>query len=137
MKLPSHRSAAGRRCGVCSGGPAHGLQRRDGLEVLASGWWPPCRPARRTTLRTGGVTSGGERFKGLVGGPGSAAGSDIMLATRRGFHGRKGGGAVTGTEQDRERRRVQLISFPGEECLNLERRGQTLDLSPYEAELAP
>lgn len=65
------------------------------------------------------------------------SGEDIILATRRGFHGKKGlSGAVTGTEQDPDRDpRVRFLSFPTEECKNLERRRQPLDLTPYEAEL--
>lgn len=65
-------------------------------------------------------------------------GEDIILATRYGFHGKKGlAGAVTGCESDKERDpRVKFISFPQEECVNLARRRQPLDLSRYEAELA-
>ncbi|MFO0867579.1 MAG: aspartate aminotransferase family protein [Pirellulales bacterium] len=64
-------------------------------------------------------------------------GRDIILATRRGFHGKKGlAGAVTGTENDPERDpRVKFISFPLEECGDLERRRQPLDLTPYAREL--
>ena len=64
-------------------------------------------------------------------------GEDIILATRRGFHGKKGlAGAVTGTEQDPERdRRVRFLSFPTEECINLQRRRQPLDVAPYQHEL--
>jgi 4-aminobutyrate aminotransferase / (S)-3-amino-2-methylpropionate transaminase / 5-aminovalerate transaminase len=65
------------------------------------------------------------------------AGDDIILATRFGFHGKKGlAGAVTGCETDKERDpRVKFISFPREECLNVARRRQAIDLRPYEAEL--
>ncbi len=65
-------------------------------------------------------------------------GENVILATRRGFHGKKGlAGAVTGTENDAERDpRVQFISFPTSECENLDRRQQPLDLAPYEKELA-
>jgi len=65
------------------------------------------------------------------------AGENMILATRKGFHGKKGlAGAVTGTEQDPDRDpRVRFISFPTKECENLERRKQPLDLKPYEAEL--
>jgi len=65
------------------------------------------------------------------------AGDDIILATRYGFHGKKGlAGAVTGCETDRERDpRVKFISFPREECLNVARRREPLDLAPYAAEL--
>ena len=64
-------------------------------------------------------------------------GEDIILATRGGFHGKKGlAGAVTGNEDDPERDdRVRFISFPTQECCNVEARRQPIDLSPYEAEL--
>jgi 4-aminobutyrate aminotransferase-like enzyme len=61
----------------------------------------------------------------------------MILATRGGFHGKKGlAGAVTGSEQDAERDpRVRFISFPREECGSVERRKQPLKLAPYDAEL--
>jgi 4-aminobutyrate aminotransferase-like enzyme len=64
-------------------------------------------------------------------------GRDMILATRRGFHGKKGlAGAVTGSEHDPERDpRVRFISFPMEECRDLDRRRQPLDLTPYAREL--
>lgn len=64
-------------------------------------------------------------------------GSDMILATRHGFHGKKGlAGAVTGSEADRERDpRVRFLSFPRQECIDLDARRQPLDLAPYEAEL--
>jgi 4-aminobutyrate aminotransferase-like enzyme len=64
-------------------------------------------------------------------------GEDVILATRHGFHGKKGlAGAVTGSEHDRERDgRVRFIDFPTDESGNLERRRQPLDLAPYEKEL--
>jgi len=64
-------------------------------------------------------------------------GADIILATRHGFHGKKGlAGAVTGCETDAERDpRVRFINFPREECLNIERRRQPIDLAPYIADL--
>jgi len=64
-------------------------------------------------------------------------GDPIVLATRRGFHGKKGlAGAVTGTENDPERdSRVRFISFPTEECSSVQRRQAPIDLGPYEAEL--
>lgn len=64
-------------------------------------------------------------------------GENIILSTRHGFHGKKGlAGAVTGSEADSERDpRVKFIGFPREECLNVARRQQPIDLSPYEAEL--
>jgi 4-aminobutyrate aminotransferase-like enzyme len=62
---------------------------------------------------------------------------DVILATRFGFHGKKGlAGAVTGSEQDRERDpRVRFISFPMAECADLTMRGQPFDLTPYRREL--
>ncbi len=64
-------------------------------------------------------------------------GRDRILATRGGFHGKKGlAGAVTGDESSPERDpRVRFIAFPKEECRSLERREQPLDLEPYRNEL--
>jgi 4-aminobutyrate aminotransferase-like enzyme len=64
-------------------------------------------------------------------------GQNMLLATRHGFHGKKGlAGAVTGSEQDKERdSRVRFLSLPREECIDLARRKQPIDLAPYEAEL--
>lgn len=64
-------------------------------------------------------------------------GQDVILATRYGFHGKKGlAGAVTGSEKDKERDpRVRFIDFPREECMSLEMRKQPLDLKKYEQEL--
>jgi len=64
-------------------------------------------------------------------------GEEVMLATRYGFHGKKGlAGAVTGSESDPHRDpRVRFISFPTEECCNLARRREPLDLTKYENEL--
>ncbi len=66
------------------------------------------------------------------------AGANVILATRYGFHGKKGlAGAVTGSERDAERDpRVRFISFPTTECVNLEARKTPLDLEPYRKELA-
>jgi 4-aminobutyrate aminotransferase-like enzyme len=62
---------------------------------------------------------------------------DLILATRYGFHGKKGlAGAVTGSEADPERDpRVKFIGFPREEVDDVSKYGQTLDLAPYQAEL--
>ncbi|MGD9720238.1 MAG: aminotransferase class III-fold pyridoxal phosphate-dependent enzyme [Pirellulales bacterium] len=66
------------------------------------------------------------------------AGQNIILATRHGFHGKKGlAGAVTGSERDAERDpRVRFLSFPMRECENLAARRRPLDLTPYQNELA-
>ena len=64
-------------------------------------------------------------------------GANVILATRHGFHGKKGlAGAVTGTEHDPERDpRVKFLSFPTDECGHLDRRAEPLDLEPFEKEL--
>ena len=66
-------------------------------------------------------------------------GADIILATRYGFHGKKGlAGAVTGSEEDAHRDpRVRFISFPMEECRQRAPRRRPLDLARYEVNLAP
>ncbi|HJN13335.1 MAG: aspartate aminotransferase family protein [Pirellulaceae bacterium] len=63
---------------------------------------------------------------------------NIILATRGGFHGKKGlAGAVTGSETDKERDpRVRFISFPVAECDDLATRREALDLEKYRQELA-
>jgi 4-aminobutyrate aminotransferase-like enzyme len=62
---------------------------------------------------------------------------DMIIATRYGFHGKKGiAGACTGCETDRERDpRVRFISFPMAECADLSLRGQPFDPLPYRKEL--
>lgn len=64
-------------------------------------------------------------------------GENMILSTRYGFHGKKGlAGAVTGSETDKERDpRVRFIKFPTEECINIQRRREPLDLTPYANEL--
>jgi 4-aminobutyrate aminotransferase-like enzyme len=61
----------------------------------------------------------------------------IIIATRYGFHGKKGlAGAVTGTEYDVERDpRVRFVSFPMRECLDVANRADTFDPAPYRREL--
>jgi 4-aminobutyrate aminotransferase-like enzyme len=62
---------------------------------------------------------------------------DRILATRYGFHGKKGlAGAVTGSETDHDRDpRVSFISFPMEEIDDAGKYQDEIDLSKYEAEL--
>ncbi len=84
------------------------------------------------------AASGSEAIqKGLWAAMARRPGEDMILATRGGFHGKKGlAGAVTGSENDKERDpRVRFISFPKEECSTLQRRRQPIDLAPYRAEL--
>ena len=61
----------------------------------------------------------------------------LILATRDGFHGKKGlAEAVTGNERDRNRDpRVRFVSFPKEECRDLSLREAPFDPAPYRAEL--
>src|SRR5439155_10878166 len=56
----------------------------------------------------------------------------IILATRFGFHGKKGlAGAVTGCETDHDRDpRVHFISFPMTECADVSQRGRPFDFAP-------
>jgi 4-aminobutyrate aminotransferase-like enzyme len=62
---------------------------------------------------------------------------EMIIATRFGFHGKKGlAGAVTGSETDRERDpRVRFISFPMKECVDLSLREAAFDPAPYRQEL--
>jgi 4-aminobutyrate aminotransferase-like enzyme len=62
---------------------------------------------------------------------------DMMVATRHGFHGKKGlAGAVTGCETDHDRDpRVRFISFPREECADVALRGRPFDPNSYRMEL--
>ena len=62
---------------------------------------------------------------------------DLMIATRFGFHGKKGlAEAVTGTEDSPNRDpRVLFISFPMEECDDVSKYNDAPDLTKYEAEL--
>ncbi len=62
---------------------------------------------------------------------------NIILATRYGFHGKKGlAGAVTGSESDHDRDpRVRFISFPCAECSDVADRGRPFELDSYAREL--
>jgi 4-aminobutyrate aminotransferase-like enzyme len=62
----------------------------------------------------------------------------MILATRHGFHGKKGlANAVTGSENDPERDpRVRFIRFPMGECLDITNRGDDFDFTPYRREMA-
>ena len=60
-----------------------------------------------------------------------------IIATRFGFHGKKGlSGAVTGSESDSDRDpRVRFISFPREECSDIDAPAKAFDPAAYRAEL--
>lgn len=62
---------------------------------------------------------------------------DLILATRFGFHGKKGlAGAVTGSETDHDRDpRVKFIGFPMKEVDDVSKYGRPIDLAPYRQEL--
>ena len=62
---------------------------------------------------------------------------NLILATRYGFHGKKGlAGAVTGSETDSNRDpRVKFISFPREECDDITKCETPLDTAKYQKEL--
>jgi 4-aminobutyrate aminotransferase-like enzyme len=62
---------------------------------------------------------------------------EIIIATRYGFHGKKGlAGAVTGCETDHDRDpRVRFVSFPMEECADVSLRGRPFAPEPYRREL--
>ncbi|MGL4461514.1 MAG: aminotransferase class III-fold pyridoxal phosphate-dependent enzyme [Planctomycetia bacterium] len=62
---------------------------------------------------------------------------DVILATRHGFHGKKGlSEAITGDEHSANRdARVVFISFPKTECDDLTLRDQPFDVTPYRREL--
>ncbi len=61
----------------------------------------------------------------------------MILATRFGFHGKKGlAGAVTGSEKDHDRDpRVKFISFPMAEIDDLSKAPLEIDLTKYRTEL--
>jgi 4-aminobutyrate aminotransferase-like enzyme len=62
---------------------------------------------------------------------------DIIIATRHGFHGKKGlAGAVSGCETDHDRDpRVRFIRFPMNECSDISQRDTPFDAAPYQKEL--
>jgi 4-aminobutyrate aminotransferase-like enzyme len=62
---------------------------------------------------------------------------DMILATRHGFHGKKGlAGAVTGSETDKDRDpRVRFFGFPMTECGDVSLRDCPFDPAPYRREL--
>lgn len=61
----------------------------------------------------------------------------MILATRFGFHGKKGlANAVTGSEADAERDpRVKFFTFPTTECRDVSLREAPFDPAPYQKEL--
>ncbi len=68
---------------------------------------------------------------------GRPQGKDVIVATRHGFHGKKGlAGAVTGDERDPDRDpRVRFVSFPREEIDDVAKHGSEINLSRFADEL--
>ena len=96
------------------------------------------RPGGRRLEQVMWAASGSEAIqKALWAGLARDQTRDIILATRFGFHGKKGlAGAVTGCETDHDRDpRVRFISFPMAECNDVSRRGDAFDPEPYRREL--
>lgn len=96
------------------------------------------RPGGKRLEQVLWAASGSEAIqKALWAGLGREPSRCMILATRYGFHGKKGlAGAVTGCETDHDRDpRVRFISFPREECADVSQRDQPFDAAPYRAEL--
>src|SRR5262245_59345866 len=84
------------------------------------------------------AASGSEAIqKGVWAGLARDRARPMIIATRFGFHGKKGlAGAVTGTEHDAERDpRVRFVSFPMRECIDVANRNDAFDPAPYRKEL--
>jgi 4-aminobutyrate aminotransferase-like enzyme len=96
------------------------------------------RPGGKRLQQVMWAASGSEAIqKALWAAMGRDHDRDMILATRFGFHGKKGlAGAVTGSETDRERDpRVRFISFPMRECADVAMRDAPFDPRPYRQEL--
>jgi 4-aminobutyrate aminotransferase-like enzyme len=96
------------------------------------------RPGGRRMEQVLWAASGSEAIqKGLWAALARDRSRDMIVATRFGFHGKKGlSGAVTGSEADHERDpRVRFISFPMAECRDVRQRGEPFDPAPYRREL--
>jgi 4-aminobutyrate aminotransferase-like enzyme len=96
------------------------------------------RPGGKRLEQVMWAASGSEAIqKALWAGLARDPARDIMIATRHGFHGKKGlAGAVTGCETDHDRDpRVRFISFPMAECIDVSRRNEPFDTSLYPKEL--
>jgi 4-aminobutyrate aminotransferase-like enzyme len=99
---------------------------------------PQSRPGGTRLQQVMWAASGSEAIqKALWAAMARARDRDMILATRFGFHGKKGlAGAVTGCETDRERDpRVRFIGFPMQECQDVAMRDAPFDPAPYRQEL--
>jgi 4-aminobutyrate aminotransferase-like enzyme len=135
------RSRSARGTDFFSGPPPTAYNAITALESEAS-----CRLSGLLQSRPGGKrleqvlwsASGSEAIqKALWAALARDRGRDMIIATRYGFHGKKGlAGAVTGCETDHDRDpRVRFISFPMKECADVSLRGQVFDPAPYRREL--
>jgi 4-aminobutyrate aminotransferase-like enzyme len=96
------------------------------------------RPGGRRLEQVLWAASGSEAIqKALWAGLARDSSRTTIIATRYGFHGKKGlAGAVTGCETDHDRDpRVRFISFPMAECADVKLRERPFDPGPYRQEL--
>jgi 4-aminobutyrate aminotransferase-like enzyme len=96
------------------------------------------RPGGKRLEQVMWAASGSEAIqKALWAGVAREPAREVILATRHGFHGKKGlAGAVTGCETDHDRDpRVRFISFPMSECIDLTKRDAPFDTAFYRKEL--
>ncbi len=111
------------------------------LEVTASdrlAYFLRTRPTGRRMEQMMWAASGSEAIqKALWAALAKDRARPMIVATRHGFHGKKGlSNAITGSETDAERDpRVKFISFPMAECRDLSQRDDPFDTAPYQAEL--
>lgn len=96
------------------------------------------RPGGKRMEQVLWAASGSEAIqKALWAGMARTPERNMIVATRHGFHGKKGlAGAVTGCELDHERdARVRFIGFPQAECADIDLRNKPFDVAPYAREL--
>ncbi len=112
--------------------PVEQITNRKLLELMSG------RPGGKRMEQVLWAASGSEAIqKALWASMAFAKKRDMVLATRFGFHGKKGlACAITGSENDKERDpRVRFVSFPMAEVNDLSRRDEPFDFAPYRAEL--
>ena len=122
-----------RRAMAISVDPLDGVQRHHHHRSRcgpAAGRAPAVQAGRETTRadHVGGVRVGGDP-EGALGRAGRDPTRDLIVATRDGFHGKKGlAEAVTGSERDKNRDpRVRFVIFSKDECHDLTLRDRPFD----------